>query len=78
MSGEWGAPVMYALDQGSIGVQLGSTATDFVLVVVDDKGVDAKTKNEEELAAPVAALPVLFPGVAWRTCTPVSQRHAQT
>jgi len=41
MDEAWGAPVMYRLDQGNIGVQLGSTATDFVLVVVSDKGVDA-------------------------------------
>ena len=34
MNGNWGAPAMYKLDQGSIGVQLGSTATDFVLVVI--------------------------------------------
>ena len=33
--GSWGAPAMYKLDQGSIGVQLGSTATDFVLVVMN-------------------------------------------
>src|SRR5260370_41247812 len=41
MDGEWGAPVMFGLDQGSGGVQLGSTATDFVLVVMNDKAVDA-------------------------------------
>src|SRR5271165_2189961 len=29
MNGGWGAPAMYKLDQGSIGVQLGSTATDY-------------------------------------------------
>ena len=40
MKGEWGAPVMYALDQGSLGVQFGTTATDFVLVVVSQKGVE--------------------------------------
>jgi len=38
MNGGWGAPAMYKLDQGSIGVQLGSTATDFVLVVMNQKG----------------------------------------
>src|SRR6516162_2354938 len=34
MDATWGAPAMYALDQGSVGLQLGSTATDFVLVVM--------------------------------------------
>src|SRR5271166_5057997 len=55
MNGEWGAPVMYALDQGSIGVQLGSTATDFVLVVVSDKGVDAILNGKMKLGSNAAA-----------------------
>jgi len=55
MSGEWGAPVMYALDQGSIGVQLGSTATDFVLVVMNDKGVDAILNGKTKLGSNAAA-----------------------
>jgi SH3 domain-containing YSC84-like protein 1 len=55
MNGEWGAPVMYALDQGSIGVQLGSTATDFVLVVMNDKGVDAILNGKTKLGTNAAA-----------------------
>jgi|SRR5215470_7408624 len=55
MNDAWGAPVMYALDQGSLGVQLGSTATDFVLVVTDDKGVDAILNGKTKLGADAAA-----------------------
>ena len=33
MNGSWGAPAMYSLDQGSLGVKLGSTSTDFVLAI---------------------------------------------
>ena len=55
MDGEWGAPVMYALDQGSIGLQLGSTATDFVLTVVHTKGVDAILNGKMKLGANAAA-----------------------
>jgi SH3 domain-containing YSC84-like protein 1 len=55
MDGSWGAPVMYALDQGSLGVQLGSTATDFVLVVVDEKGVDAILNGKTKLGSNAAA-----------------------
>jgi lipid-binding SYLF domain-containing protein len=55
MSGAWGAPVMYALDQGSLGIQLGSTATDFVLVVMHDKGVDAIVNGKTKLGADAAA-----------------------
>jgi lipid-binding SYLF domain-containing protein len=55
MNGEWGAPAMHALDQESIGVQLGSTATDFVLVVVNDKGVDAILNGKTKLGSNAAA-----------------------
>jgi lipid-binding SYLF domain-containing protein len=55
MDGGWGAPVMYSLDQGSLGIQLGSTATDFVLVVVHDKGVDAILNGKTKLGANAAA-----------------------
>jgi SH3 domain-containing YSC84-like protein 1 len=40
MNGAWGAPAMYSLDQASAGLQIGSTATDFVLVVMTQKGAD--------------------------------------
>lgn len=55
MSGTWGAPVMYSLNQGSLGIQLGSTATDFVLVVMHDKGVDAILNGKTKLGADAGA-----------------------
>lgn len=55
MDGAWGAPVMYSLDQGSLGIQLGSTATDFVLAVMHDKGVDAILNGKTKLGADAAA-----------------------
>jgi SH3 domain-containing YSC84-like protein 1 len=55
MDGTWGAPAMYALDQGSLGVQLGSTATDFLLVVMHNKGVDAILNGKTKLGANAAA-----------------------
>jgi len=55
MDGAWGAPVMYSLDQGSLGIQLGSTATDFVLVIMHDKGVDAALNGKTKLGADAAA-----------------------
>lgn len=55
MDGAWGAPAMYALDQGSLGVQLGSTATDFVMAVVHSKGVDAILNGKMKLGANAAA-----------------------
>ena len=55
MNGAWGAPVMYGLDQESLGIQLGSTATDFVLVVMHHKGVDAVLNGKTKLGANAAA-----------------------
>jgi SH3 domain-containing YSC84-like protein 1 len=59
MDGSWGAPVMYGLDQESLGVQLGSTDTDFVLVVMHSKGVDSILNGKTKLGtnAAVAAGP---------------------
>ena len=40
MDGNWGAPVLYILDTGSLGAQLGSTSTDYVLLVMSQNGAD--------------------------------------
>lgn len=62
MSESWGAPVMYSLDEGSLGVQLGSTSTDFVLAVLGEgatnRVLDGKTKlgaNAAVAAGPTGA-----------------------
>jgi SH3 domain-containing YSC84-like protein 1 len=55
MNGKWGAPAMYKLDQGSIGVQLGSTATDFVLVVMNKHGAEQILNGKTKLGANAAA-----------------------
>jgi len=48
---------MYSLDQGSVGLQLGSTATDFVLVVNDkgQKGADQILSGKTKLGGNAAA-----------------------
>lgn len=55
MDGSWGAPAMYMLDQGSLGVQLGSTATDFVLVVMNQKGAEQILNGKTKLGSNAAA-----------------------
>jgi len=55
MDGAWSAPGMYALDQGSLGIQLGSTATDFVLVVMRKNGVDQILNGKTKLGGNAAA-----------------------
>jgi lipid-binding SYLF domain-containing protein len=55
MDGGWGAPAMYKLDQGSIGLQLGSTATDFVLVVMNSRGAEQILNGKTKLGGNAAA-----------------------
>jgi lipid-binding SYLF domain-containing protein len=53
--GPWGPPAMYALEGGNIGFQLGGQATDFVLLVVNPKGVDSVLKSKVKLGADASA-----------------------
>ncbi len=55
MNGSWGSPAMYSLDQGSIGAQLGSTSTDFVLVVMSPKGAEQILNGKTKLGSNAAA-----------------------
>jgi lipid-binding SYLF domain-containing protein len=55
MNGKWGTPAMYKLDQASIGIQLGSTATDFVLVVMNKNGAEQILNGKTKLGANAAA-----------------------
>ncbi|HLJ91463.1 MAG TPA: lipid-binding SYLF domain-containing protein [Candidatus Angelobacter sp.] len=58
--GSWGAPTMMALEGGSIGLQLGGEATDFVLLVMNDRGANAILASKLKLGGDisVAAGPV--------------------
>jgi SH3 domain-containing YSC84-like protein 1 len=55
MNGAWGAPAMYSLDQKSIGLQLGGTETDFVLVVMNQKGAEQVLNGKIKLGTNAAA-----------------------
>ena len=48
-TGAWGPPSMYALEGGNIGFQLGGQATDFVLLVVNTKGVSSILRSKVKL-----------------------------
>lgn len=54
-TGAWGPPAMVALEGGNIGFQLGGQATDFVLLVVNPKGIDSILKSKVKLGADAAA-----------------------
>lgn len=50
-SGPWSAPAMFALEGGSIGPQLGGQSTDFVLLVMNDRGADSVLSSKVKLGA---------------------------
>jgi len=54
-TGAWGTPLMMALEGGSIGFQIGGQATDFVILVMNDRGASAILKNKVKLGADVSA-----------------------
>jgi lipid-binding SYLF domain-containing protein len=54
-TGPWGAPAMYALEGGNIGFQLGGQATDFVLLVMNDKGARSVLSSKVKLGADASA-----------------------
>jgi lipid-binding SYLF domain-containing protein len=56
MDGKWGAPIMYSLDVGSLGAQLGSTSTDYVLLVISQRGADKVLSGKLKLGAGASAV----------------------
>ncbi len=53
--GPWGPPAMYRLEGASIGFQLGGSATDFLLLVMNDKGADSLLSSKVKLGADAIA-----------------------
>jgi len=58
--GPWSAPLMVSLKGGSLGLQIGGESSDFVLLVMNPKGIDHLLKSKFTLGADasVAAGPV--------------------
>jgi lipid-binding SYLF domain-containing protein len=58
--GPWGAPLMISIGGGSIGLQIGAEATDYVFVVTNPKGIDKLLESKFTLGADcsIAAGPV--------------------
>jgi lipid-binding SYLF domain-containing protein len=54
-AGPWSAPAMYALEGASIGLQLGGAATDYVLLVMNDKGARSVLSSKVKLGAEATA-----------------------
>lgn len=53
--GPWGAPTMMALEGGSFGFQLGGQATDFVLLVMNERGASSILNSKVKLGADASA-----------------------
>lgn len=54
-NGPWSAPTMMALEGGSFGLQIGGQATDFVLLVMNERGARAVLSNKVKLGADASA-----------------------
>jgi lipid-binding SYLF domain-containing protein len=52
--GPWGAPAMYALEAGSVGFQIGGEATDFVILLMNDRAASSLLKSKVKLGADAA------------------------
>jgi lipid-binding SYLF domain-containing protein len=53
-TGPWGAPAMMALEGGSIGLQIGGEATDFVILVMNNRGADSLLHSKVKLGVDAA------------------------
>src|SRR5262245_49908635 len=60
MDGKWSAPAFVTLTGGSVGLQIGGQATDIVLVVMNERGMENLSSNSFKIGgdASVAAGPV--------------------
>lgn len=54
-TGRWTAPALYALEGANIGLQLGGQATDFVLLVMNPRGVESVLKSRVKLGGDASA-----------------------
>ncbi len=55
-NGPWGAPAMYALEGGSIGLQLGGQSTDLILLVMNERGAASILSSGVKLGGEVSAV----------------------
>ena len=55
VDGPWGSPAMFALEGGSIGFQVGGQATDYVLLVMNNRGAESVLTSKVKLGADASA-----------------------
>jgi SH3 domain-containing YSC84-like protein 1 len=54
-NGQWGAPVMMGVEGGSIGLQLGGEATDFVILIMNDRGANSILESKVKIGGDISA-----------------------
>jgi SH3 domain-containing YSC84-like protein 1 len=54
-SGPWGAPSMMALEGGSFGLQIGAEATDFVFLIMNERGATSLLHSKVKLGGDISA-----------------------
>jgi lipid-binding SYLF domain-containing protein len=54
-TGQWSAPAMMALEGGNIGFQLGGQATDFILLIMNERGAESIMGSKVKLGADASA-----------------------
>jgi lipid-binding SYLF domain-containing protein len=73
-TGPWGAPAMYALEGASFGLQLGGQATDFVFLVMNQRGADSLLRSKTKLGVDASAAA----GPKGRTASADTDAYMQT
>ena len=53
--GAWSAPAMYSIGGASIGLQVGGSSTDFVLLIMGEKGVEAVLQDKTKMGSDATA-----------------------
>jgi len=54
-NGQWSSPAMFALEGASFGLQLGGQATDFILLVMNEKGARSVLSSKVKLGGDASA-----------------------
>jgi lipid-binding SYLF domain-containing protein len=54
-NGPWGSPTMVALEGGSVGLQIGGEATDFVLLLMSQRSAESVLSTKVKLGADISA-----------------------
>jgi lipid-binding SYLF domain-containing protein len=54
-TGSWGAPLMMALEEGSVGWQLGGEATDYILLLMSPRSANGVLTSKVKLGADASA-----------------------